>query len=55
MEFRIEEETTVEEVLKRNGINLETVIVKKGDLIVTEKEPLKPGDVIEVIQVVSGG
>jgi sulfur carrier protein ThiS len=55
MKIKVDKDTTVEEVLRDNDINLEEVIVRKGDLILTEKDPLEQGDEIEAIRIVSGG
>ena len=51
----LEEGSVVEALLESLGINRETVLVKKGGMICLEEEPLKEGDHIEIITVVSGG
>ncbi|WP_457554462.1 MoaD/ThiS family protein [Candidatus Pyrohabitans sp.] len=54
-EVEVKEGASVAEVLEALGINREEVIVKLGDAIVTEEEPLEEGSRIELIRVISGG
>jgi sulfur carrier protein len=42
-------------VLSRLGIHPDSVIVIKGDELVTKDEMLRPGDEVEIRPVVSGG
>ncbi len=51
----VEKGARVKDVLEKAGVNLETVIVKRGKEIVTEEEEVSSGDVIEAIRVISGG
>lgn len=46
---------TVSQLLKKLKINPETVIVAKGNELVTEKEKLADSDSIQVLSVISGG
>ena len=46
---------TVEKALKAAGIGTQMVIAKVNGSIVPDSEPLKDGDKIEAIRVVSGG
>ncbi len=46
---------SIEELLRKVGINPVTVIVKKNDKIVPVEEKANDGDVLELIPVVSGG
>ncbi|MCK5040384.1 MAG: MoaD/ThiS family protein [Candidatus Aenigmarchaeota archaeon] len=46
---------TIEDLLKSQEINIETVLIKKNDEFVTEDEKLKEEDVVELISVVSKG
>ena len=54
-EVEVERGARVAEVLKALGINREEVIVRLGDAIVTEEEPVEEGSRIELIRVISGG
>lgn len=51
----VKESAKVREVLKKGGVNLETVLVRRGREIVTEEEEVREGDVLELIRVISGG
>ncbi len=51
----VEEGKTVKNLLQMMEIPLETVVVKKNQLITIEEEPLEDGDIIEVIKVIYGG
>jgi sulfur carrier protein ThiS len=51
----VPEGATPGHVLKRLGINSETVLVKRGKEIIMEDEALEGKDEIEIIKVVSGG
>ncbi len=53
--LEIEENSTVEDVLKQEDIPLETVVAKVNDVTVTEDEILKEDDSLEVIKVIYGG
>jgi len=56
-EFRFEEtkDLTISKVFKKLDILPETYLcVREGELI-TEREPLRDGDVIRLIPVISGG
>ena len=54
-EIEIEENTTVEDILKQEDIPIETVVVKVNNETVTEDEILKDKDEVEVIKVIYGG
>ncbi len=47
--------SVVGDLLRELGISRETHVFKKNGEVVTEAEPLKSGDHVEVIKVVSGG
>lgn len=53
--LKIDENTTVEDVLKLEEILIETVVVKVNGQTVTEDEILNDSDVMEVIKVIYGG
>ena len=52
--LKIDENTTVEDVLKLEEIPIETVVVKVNGQTVTEDEILNDSDVMEVIKVIYG-
>ncbi len=52
---KIQENTTIKEVLDAMDISSETVVVKRNSEIVMEEESLANGDVIEIIRVIYGG
>ena len=47
--------SSVMDALKEAGINTETVLVKKKGKLIPNDEHLKNGDVLELINVISGG
>jgi sulfur carrier protein len=49
------ENTTIEDVLRRLGINPVEVIVAKNGRIVSEEETVDAGDELKIIMVVHGG
>jgi sulfur carrier protein len=49
------ENTTIEDVLRRLGINPVEVIVAKNGRIVSEEETVNAGDELKIIMVVHGG
>ncbi len=49
------EDTTIEDVLRRLGINPVEVIVAKNGKIVSEEETADPGDELKIVMVVHGG
>jgi sulfur carrier protein len=49
------DDTTIEDVLKRLGINPVEVIVVKNGKIVSEEETADSGDELKIIRVVHGG
>lgn len=49
------ENTTIEDVLRRLGINPVEVIVAKNGRIVSEEETVDAGDDLKIIMVVHGG
>ena len=54
-EINIEKSITIKELLKKDEIPLETVVVKKNNITVTEDELINDKDTIEVIRVIFGG
>ncbi len=48
-------DTTVEDVLRRLGINPVEVIVAKNGKIVSEEETVDPRDELKIVMVVHGG
>lgn len=51
----LEENSRIEDLLKTLRISSSEVIPVKKGVIVTEKEPLKEGDEVKLLSVVSGG
>ncbi|MBO3754252.1 MAG: MoaD/ThiS family protein [Candidatus Brockarchaeota archaeon] len=51
----LEENSRVEDLLKTLGISPSEVVPVKNGVIVTEKEPLREGDEVKLLSVVSGG
>ncbi|MBM4241906.1 MAG: MoaD/ThiS family protein [Euryarchaeota archaeon] len=47
--------TSIKDMLDREDIPSETVVVKKNNEIVLEDELLEDGDIVEVIKVIYGG
>lgn len=54
-EIDYEENIKVEDILKREEIPIETVVVKVNNETVTEDETVNDGDEVEVIKVIYGG
>ena len=54
-EIEFEENLKVEDILKKEDIAIETVVVKINDQTVTEDEIVKDNDTLEVIKVIYGG
>lgn len=54
-EIEYEENLKVEDILKRENIPVETVVVKVNDITVTEDEIVNDNDEVEVIKVIYGG
>ena len=54
-EIEIDEDTAVEDLLKSEGIAVETVVVRINGDTVTEDEIISDGDEVEVIKVIYGG
>lgn len=54
-EIEYEENLKVEDILKRENIPIETVVVKLNDQTVTEDEPVNDNDKMEIIKVIYGG
>ena len=54
-ELEINENTSVEDILKLEEIPIEIVVIKVNEQTVTEDEILKDGDEVEVIKVIYGG
>lgn len=49
------ENTSIEDILKKEKIPVETVVIKQNGLTVTEDEIVKDNDEIEIIKVIYGG
>ena len=54
-EISFEEKLKIEDILKKEEIPIESVVVKLNKETVTEDEIVKDGDEIEVIKVIYGG
>lgn len=54
-EWSLKNATTVKDVLKQLNVNSQTVLVAVEGELVTEDFHLKDGDVVTLIDVVSGG
>ena len=54
-EIDFEENITIEELLKKEEIPIETVVIKQNGETVTEDEIINDNDEIEVIKVIYGG
>ncbi|MDO5822592.1 MoaD/ThiS family protein [Methanosphaera sp.] len=54
-DIEISENTTIADILKKEEIPIETVVVKLNGDTVTEDEKVKNGDEIEIIKVIYGG
>lgn len=54
-ETKVEDGSTVEDVVKKLGFNLETVVVKMNEKIVTEDTKVKTNDELTIIRVITGG
>ncbi len=46
---------SIEDVLRKLGINPEVVLVAKNNILVTKKAKIKEGDEIKLLSIVSGG
>ncbi|RAP53133.1 MAG: hypothetical protein BZ138_01705 [Methanosphaera sp. rholeuAM270] len=54
-EIEFEENTTIEAILKKEEIPIETVVIKQNGVTVTEDEIVNDNDEIEIIKVIYGG
>lgn len=54
-DIEISENTTIADILKKEEIPIETVVVKLNGDTVTEDENVKNGDELEIIKVIYGG
>ena len=54
-DIEISENTTIADILKKEQIPIETVVVKLNGDTVTEDEKVKNGDELEIIKVIYGG
>lgn len=54
-DIEISENTTIADILKKEEILIETVVVKLNGDTVTEDEKVKNGDELEIIKVIYGG
>ncbi len=54
-EFALEEGATVAGAMKAASLSIENFLVTRGGRLVHESEPLKDGDALRTINVVSGG
>ncbi len=53
--MKISDQAKISNLLEKLDKNLESVVVKRNGMVVTEEEELSNGDEIEVIPIVSGG
>ncbi len=54
-EYQLDGTITVRQALEKLGLSSEThLVVRKGELL-NEREPLKDGDVVKLVPVISGG
>ena len=54
-DIEISENTNIADILKKEEIPIETVVVKLNGDTVTEDEKVKNGDELEIIKVIYGG
>ena len=54
-DIEISENTTIADILKKEEIPIDTVVVKLNGDTVTEDEKVKNGDELEIIKVIYGG
>jgi len=54
-EFEVRPGMTVKHALEKVNVLPETVIVTRRGEVITEDELLEPGDVIKLVNVISGG
>ncbi len=53
--MKISDQAKISNLLEKLDKNLESVVVKRNGMVVTEEEELSNGDEIEVVPIVSGG
>ena len=53
--MKVKKATTIALLLEEHGINRETVVVSKNGEITVEEEPVKAGDEVKFIRIISGG
>ena len=53
--LEVPESSNVSDALKKAGINQETVLVKRAGELIAEVETLRENDILETINVISGG
>ncbi len=51
----IEDSSSIDDLLKKLGINRETVLTSRNGVISLEEEVLEEGDIVEIIPAISGG
>ena len=54
-EIEYTENTKIEDILKKENIPTETVVIKQNGVTVTEDEDINDNDEIEIIKVIYGG
>ena len=54
-EIEYTENTKIEDILKKENIPTETVVIKQNGATVTEDEEINDNDKIEIIKVIYGG
>lgn len=54
-EFQVKSGITVQNALKKVGINSESVLATRDGELITDDEILREGDVIKLVEVISGG
>lgn len=53
--FIVPAKSTVSDLMKKAGVNKQTVLIKVGDQIIPDDEKLKGGERVEALVIVSGG
>jgi sulfur carrier protein ThiS len=54
-EFEVKSGITVQNAMKKVGINSESVLATRDGELITDDEILREGDVIKLVEVISGG
>ncbi len=51
----VDDGSSIDDLLKKLGINRETVLTSRNGVISLEEEVLEEGDIVEIIPAISGG